>query len=294
MLIPVRDVEYWVEMSGSGKPLVLLHGFTGGHKSWGPYLKSFGQTHRVIAIDLLGHGKSSAPSDAARYSMEQVREDLLALLNLWGFEKIDLLGYSMGGRLALHFAVTARERVEKLVLESASPGIESSQARSERRRADEALAAFIEREGIESFVEYWTQLPLFATQRKLSPEIQAQNRCQRLGNQAQGLANCLRGMGTGVQYSLWDSLRYLTIPTLVLAGALDGKFCSIGAAMQDVLPCGHFMIIPQSGHTIHMEQPELFREAILDFLNEKKMSVLQVFRKEWENDTIQLEDRKNL
>jgi 2-succinyl-6-hydroxy-2,4-cyclohexadiene-1-carboxylate synthase len=268
MLIKVRDVDYWVEMSGQGPPLLLLHGFTGSHKNWEPYLRIFGQSHQVIAIDLLGHGNSSSPPDAARYSMEQVVDDLLTLLTVWSYDKIHLLGYSMGGRLALNFAVKASGRVDKLVLESASPGIEDVRERNERRRADEALADFIEREGIEAFVDYWTHLPLFATQRGLPHGIQEQIRCQRLKNQAQGLANCLRGMGTGAQDSLWGSLSRLTIPTLLLAGELDGKFCSMGAAMRDKLPNGRFLAIEKAGHTIHIERPSLFHAAVFDFLSQ--------------------------
>src|SRR5262249_12915331 len=151
-----------VESTGSGDPLVLLHGFTGSAATWKSHAEVFSHKFLVIAVDLHGHGISESPVDPRRYAMEYCAEDLIAILGHFALERINLLGYSMGGRVALHFAVNHPDRVQSLILESASPGLEDPQARIDRRADDEFIAKRIEKEGLESFVEYWGNLPLFA------------------------------------------------------------------------------------------------------------------------------------
>ena len=165
---------------------------------------------RIIALDLLGHGQSDAPDDAKRYSIEHCQKDILAALQELGVNKGQaiILGYSMGGRIALYTAFSGFFRA--LILESASPGLEDPAEREERRASDEALAASIEREGVPAFIERWERLPLFASQRTLPFECREALHRQRLQNNATGLAQSLRGVGTGVQPSLYAQLPTLT------------------------------------------------------------------------------------
>ncbi len=245
---------------------MLLHGFTGSTASWGKLLQEFvNNSLHVIAIDMLGHGNSDAPADPERYSMEHCQADILAVLQQLAVEPGEaiLLGYSMGGRIALYSAYSRYFRA--LILESASPGLAKPQEREERRRSDSALAARIEREGVEAFVNYWEQIPLFASQRGLSEgQWQAQRR-QRLNNRSQGLANSLRGVGTGEQPPLQSQLTNLDIPVLLLAGERDSKFCQIARDMAAKLPQSQLQIIPDAGHTIHLEQPEQFTRSVCAF-----------------------------
>ena len=247
-------------------PLLLLHGFTGSSANWQQQVQALAPQCPTITVDLLGHGQTLAPTDPSRYTMAASAADLATLLAAIAPGPVNLLGYSMGGRLALYFALTYRHLVGKLILESASPGLATADERHARKVSDDQLADRIEAQGIAAFVEQWAALPLFASQRALPEVVQAQLRELRLRNQPHGLANSLRGMGTGVQPSLWSQLPTLTMPTLLLAGALDPKFCTIAAQMAQQLPNATLAIVPAAGHTIHLEQPAVFQQLVAQFL----------------------------
>src|SRR5258707_8441027 len=259
----VNGVQYNIETSGSGMPLVLLHGFTGSTKTWAQHIPELSAHHQVIAVDLLGHGQSDSPDDPARYSMECCTRDLAKLFDQFGLERCYLLGYSMGGRVALHFALTYPEWLLGLILESASPGIADPQERQARLASDVELAERIERHGLGALVNYWEHLPLFATQSTLPIDMQEHVRRERLANNPRGLANSLRGLSTGAQPSLWQRLNELEVPTLPIVGALDTKFMEIGQAMTATLPNAQLEIVYGAGHTIHLEQPKDFRSIVL-------------------------------
>lgn len=246
--------------------LVLLHGFTGSAANWLSLFPSLETTdRRLIALDMLGHGQSEAPPDPARYSIEHCRDDILAVLQTLGVREQEaiLLGYSMGGRIALYTAFSGFFRA--LILESASPGLNDASEREQRRQSDNALAERIERAGVETFINYWEKLPLFASQRSLPASVQAALRAQRLSNQASGLAQSLRGVGTGVQPALHDRLPTLHLPVLLLAGELDIKFCQMARQMAELLPQAQMQIVQNAGHTIHLEQPESFAHLVNTF-----------------------------
>jgi len=246
--------------------IVLLHGFTGSAASWGGHLEtSASHGFRVIALDMLGHGQSDAPTDPRRYAIAWCEADILAVLAVLGVHEGEaiLLGYSMGGRIALYTAFSGFFRA--LILESASSGLADPLERAQRKNSDEQLAASIERDGIEAFVTYWEQLPLFASQQRLLNEQQRALHEQRLQNRPLGLANSLRSVGTGVQPNLQERLTTLTIPVLLLAGILDTKFCTIAQHMAQSLPHAQVHIIPDAGHTVHLEQPEVFDRMVIDF-----------------------------
>jgi len=267
MLLPINDITLNVEQSGTGRPLLLLHGFTGSAATWMPLIAALPPHFRIIAPDLIGHGRSDSPPDAQRYRMERCVADLLALLDALEIARADVLGYSMGGRLALQLAVAAPERVGALVLESSSPGIADAAERHARAAADEALADSIMREGLAAFAERWERLPLFASQDVLPDDTRARLHAQRLQNDPGGLANSLRGMGTGNQESLWDRLSTLDVQTLLIAGALDAKYCALAHQMAVALPNARTVIVPNAGHAVHLEQPNVFLNNVLEFLD---------------------------
>jgi 2-succinyl-6-hydroxy-2,4-cyclohexadiene-1-carboxylate synthase len=180
--------------------LVLLHGFTGSAASWDTVWDDFAQSGmRIVALDMLGHGQSDAPDDPQRYSMEHCQADIIGVLQTLGIQQGEaiLLGYSMGGRIALYCAFSGYFRA--LILESASAGLANPVERGKRRVRDRALADHIEREGIETFVNEWEELPLFASQHNLPIAYRKAQQVQRLDNLAHGLANSLQGVGVGVQ-----------------------------------------------------------------------------------------------
>ncbi len=256
--------------AGTGPPLLLFHGFTGSAANWRAHVEGFAQHFTIIAVDLPGHGESDSPDDPARYRMEHCLEDLIAVLDQLQpkLQQVNLLGYSMGGRVALHFAAAHPERVSKLILESASPGLSDPAERAARVASDNALADFIEQAGLEAFVDRWESLPLFASQARLPAEVSAGLRAQRLLCNPRGLAHSLRGLGTGIQSPLWDRLPEVRVPTLLIAGELDTKFMNIARAMAESLPNARLEIVPEAGHTAHLEQPEVFDRLVLDWLSE--------------------------
>ena len=265
---PINQLRYHYEQTGSGLPVVLLHGFTGRGRNWLPLLhhSPFTIHHSpFIMVDLLGHGKTDAPADPTRYKMEFAAADLATLILDLTTPPVHLVGYSMGARLALYLAGHYPHLFRSLVLESGSPGLATETERQTRRVSDEQLAWRLEQTGIEAFVDYWENIPLFASQKRLPEEVRQTVRQQRLQNTPIGLAHSLRGMGTGGQPSLWPQLSHLQLPILLVAGELDSKFVAIARQMAGQLPQAHLCLIPSAGHTIHLEQPALLADHMCRF-----------------------------
>ena len=264
---PINQLRYHYEQHGSGVPVLLLHGFTGRGRNWESVSDSWFQvssfefrvsSFEFLAIDLLGHGGTDVPADPTRYKMEFAAADLATLILDLTTPPIHLVGYSMGGRLALYLALHYPHLFRSLILESSSPGLATETERQTRRAADEQLAQRLEQVGLEAFVDAWENLPLFASQSDLPEAVRQQLRQQRLQNNPIGLANSLRGMGTGAQPSLWESWPQLQLPVLLLAGERDSKFVAIARQMAAQLPHAQLHLIPDAGHTIHLERPQIY------------------------------------
>lgn len=255
------------DVRGAGVALLMLHGFTGSSTTWDDLRTRIGDRYRTIAADLPGHGRSTAPAEPRRYRLPRLADDLARLLDAAGVDRAAVLGYSLGGRVALHLALAHPDRVAALALESASAGITDAGDRARRVTDDEALADAIEREGITTFVDRWERLPLWDSQARLPAATRAALRTQRLANDPAGLANCLRGAGAGVEPPLDDRLPRLPAPTLLLAGALDEKYVALNERMQSRMPGAVLRIIPDAGHAVHLEQPAAFAGAVTAFLD---------------------------
>ena len=260
-----RAVWLNVELAGEGPPLLLLHGFTGSAAAWQPFAAAW-PGFRTIAVDLIGHGASDAPADEERYTMARCVADVIALLDALGIGRIAVLGYSMGGRVALHLALAVPDRITALVLEGASPGIEDADERRARVASDRALADDIERDGVDAFVDRWQALPPFATQARLPDAVRRRLRAQRVNNSAGGLANSLRGMGAATTEPLLARLHELPMPVLLVAGEHDAKYRALALAMRDRMPDARVRIVPDAGHTVHLEQPAAFAPLVKEFL----------------------------
>ena len=252
------------EVRGAGPPVVLLHGFTGCSATWEPALHLLAARHRVIAIDLPGHGRSPVP-DPSR-GLPGVVDALVAALDRLGVQRAAWLGYSLGGRAALHVALTHPGRVTRLVLESASPGIADIRARVARLAADDALAARIERDGLAEFVTSWMAQPLFASQRRLDARVRARERTIRMGQTAGGLSAALRAMGVGAQPPVWDRLPGLRLPALLIAGADDERYAAIATRMALRMPDARAAVVPDAGHAVHLDNPVPFWTLVCAFL----------------------------
>jgi 2-succinyl-6-hydroxy-2,4-cyclohexadiene-1-carboxylate synthase len=233
--------------------VVLLHGFGGTHRAWDGVVEMLDrERYRPLALDLPGHG---AQADAPRpISFPGCVEHVLASSP----ERFALCGYSLGGRVALHVALAAPERVGRLVLIGVNPGIEDGGERAARRLADHTLADDLERGPYEEFIERWRTQPLFAAD---PPEVGALAREDQRRNRPDALAAVMRGLGVGQMRPLWDRLHELTMPVTVLVGERDGKFLALGRRMVELLPDGGLVAVP-GGHGLPLEHPAAVAQAL--------------------------------
>ncbi len=247
--------------AGAGIPLVALHGFLGRGSDWAD-LSARLPGIWLVAPDLPGHGDALGLPDSA-FSMEGAAAAVLDTLDACGIERAALLGYSMGGRLALYLALHAPDRFTHVVLESASPGLRTEAERAQRRHVDAERAAEIQRD-LSGFLERWYAMPLFA----ITPAATRQALVQaRRANSPTGLARSLAGMGTGAQPALWEKLPHLSVPALALAGASDPKFVRIAREMAALNPRIRIEAVPGAGHTAHTDAPKAFAYHVRRFLH---------------------------
>lgn len=264
MKYKINNRSYAYDIAGEGPPLVLLHGFTGTRQTWEPFISKWKEQHTVIRLDMPGHGQTICPEFP---SMNEFCQDLSLLIDDFNYTSVSILGYSLGGRTALQFANLHPDKVDAIILESASPGLTTEEERQQRIKNDHNLAERIETEGLETFVNRWENTPLFGSQKSLPLTVKRNIRNERLSQTAKGLASSLRYMGTGVQDSVWEQLQTIEIPILLLAGSLDVKFVKTNELMNKLLPNSQFKIISDVGHAIHVENPQQFDTVVIDFLN---------------------------
>lgn len=251
---------------GRGSPVLVLHGFTGSSASMAGVSAALRDHHRVLRVDLLGHGSSDAPHDPAVYAIERCAGQLLGVLDALSIPRAHVAGYSMGGRVALALAALHPARVASVLGIGARAGFEDTAERAARVQGDAALAARIEREGVPAFVDAWMARPLFATQRRLGAAALAAAREQRLANRPHALAASLRGMGAGAQMPLQARLAQLQRPVLLVAGAEDARFAAIARDLVRRLPRGCVALVPDAGHAAHLENPDAFAQIARAFL----------------------------
>ena len=241
------------ESDGAGPRIVLVHGFTQTVRCWGPVAGDLAADHEVVRVDAPGHGQSAdvvaGPRGSARLIADRGGE-------------ATYLGYSMGGRFCLHLALSNPELVRGLVLLGAHPGIEDTGERQDRVASDERLAAQLEEEGVDAFLEAWLQNPLFA---RLTREQSFVD--ERRQNTVEGLAMSLRQAGTGAQDPLWPKLPRLAMPVLVVAGEEDEKFAAVGARMVSAIgDNAELRLVAGAGHAAHLERPDAFLATIHPWL----------------------------
>ena len=236
-----------------GETLVLLHGFAGTGRGWDPVIAQLEpERYTALAPDLRGHGSRAG---ARPVTFEAIRADVLAEAP----PRFELCGYSMGGRIALHVALAAPERVTRLILVATSAGIDDEAERAARRAADDRLADEVERGDIAAFAHRWLAQSLFGGD---DAETQRRAREDIARNDPAGLAAALRGAGTGVMTPLWSRLPELTMPVLVLAGERDAKFTAIAERLVAAIPDARLELIPGAGHALPRAAPAAVAGAI--------------------------------
>jgi 2-succinyl-6-hydroxy-2,4-cyclohexadiene-1-carboxylate synthase len=248
----------------AGDPaLLFLHGFMGSSEDWRDTIAALDGRYRCLAMDLPGHGASlGLPPE--NYTFEGATRALLNLLDELGIGRPAIVGYSMGGRLALYLALRHPERCAGLFVESASPGIEDAAERQARREADEERARRLE-DDFESFLANWYRQPLFASLARREGLVEAMIEA-RARNDPGELTISLRGMGTGRGPTLWGELAGLRVPALVVAGEFDEKFVRVSHRMAGPSPNVRVAVVPDAGHNVRAEVPEAYLSLLETFL----------------------------
>lgn len=243
-------------------PVLFLHGFMGARDDWDAIVGELADDFRCIAIDLPGHGEAVDLPDEA-YTFDGTLAAIADTLGALGIDRCRVVGYSMGGRIALGLALRYPKRVVRLVLASASPGLRTPRERAERRRIDAERAAAIEAD-FGAFLEDWARLPLFALDGEESRRRFIERRRRNIPAE---LARSLRGVGTGQQPSLWPDLESLTVPTLAVAGGRDAKYVDLVFEVAALAPTATPLVVP-AGHAVHAERPDLFATLLRSFLSD--------------------------
>ncbi len=247
--------------------LLYLHGFLGCKEDWDDIAATFGESYSHLQADLPGHGQSVRDIADTAYTMPGCAHALVSLLDLLNIERCMVIGYSMGGRLALYLAVAHPDRFDRFLIESASPGLRTASEREDRIRHDRQLADLIREQEAMPFLDRWYNQPLFATVDRNSNRFRDLIRRRQRSFHREGLAKSLAGMGVGSQPSLWTQLGSIRRPALFMAGERDAKFTTLACDMAHLCPGGQVAIIPEAGHTVHFEQPAEFCRQAAAFLD---------------------------
>ena len=246
-------------------PIVFLHGFTGSAKDWLFIFDSLPKKFFPITIDLIGHGETDSPEDLSMYSCGSIVHQLNTILEKLDIHKFVIVGYSLGGRAALSYSIKYQHKITAAILESTTAGIENITEKKERVEHDLLLADKIKSVGMDWFMKFWLDLPMFHSLKEKFDIDYIRN--ERSKNNVIGLSNLLAGFSTGLMSSYWQEIKYLEFPVLLIAGSEDQKFTNINRRMGELIPNVDLKIIDNAGHNTHLEKPGLFTKLVLDFLN---------------------------
>ncbi|MEE2786553.1 MAG: 2-succinyl-6-hydroxy-2,4-cyclohexadiene-1-carboxylate synthase [Myxococcota bacterium] len=249
-------------LTASPPAIVALHGFGGSARDFEAFKRAFPLD--IVTIDLLGHGDSPTTNDPIEYAVDR---QVFRLRQCMMTTKPVLMGYSMGGRLALHYALAHPETVSALILIGAHAGIADTDARQARQRWDDTQAQALDTEGVQRFMKRWARLPLMASQqRRMAPHAYAALQTRRAAGHGPALAASLRGFGSGRMPSCWHRLRHLRLPTLLVVGSDDEKYRGLNAQMAGLIPNNAMVVIPAAGHAPHLENPSHTATQVTRFL----------------------------
>jgi 2-succinyl-6-hydroxy-2,4-cyclohexadiene-1-carboxylate synthase len=249
--------------------ILFLHGFLGSGRDWLPIAEKLSERFHCLMADLPGHGENRKPVKSGPVAFHEAALQLLYLVDSVHSGPLHLVGYSMGGRMALYLALRFADWFTTTTIVSGSPGLRTEEERNLRRLNDEKLALELERDP-EGFLDRWYHLPLFETLagHPSFPEILA---ARRTGD-PKALASSLRALGNGSQPSLWQELPGNRLPIMFCAGEKDAKFVEIAHQMVNLRPGSSLEIFPGCGHTLHVENRALFLDRLIFFINKHPYS----------------------
>lgn len=250
-------------------PLLMLHGFMGAHDDWEPIIDSLCEDYRCLAVDLPGHGRTPFAGDPAAYTFAGAADLVRAFLQQRGVGSAHVLGYSMGGRLALYMAAHHPDVCDRVVVESASPGLLDKHMAGARVQQDGRWATRFETEPMETVLRDWYRQPVFASLQERPEVLEAMMR-RRMNNCPAEIARAMRGFSVGIQAPLWAALPDMSRDVLVLVGEKDGKYLQVAERMAQSGPRVGVAVIPEAGHNAHCEQPDEFARVCREWFSGKE------------------------
>ena len=261
-------IDFHIVQAGNkqDETLLLLHGFLGNSADWKEITETLAPDYQTVAIDLPGHGRTKISDQNFDYSIEKTADAIARLIESNFDKKINLIGYSMGGRLAFYLIINFPHLFEKAIIESASPGIKEKQDRQARLKNDIALAEKIKNSPLEEFLKFWYGQPLFESL-ALNPEKLKSLISSRMKNDRLALAKSLSMMSTGRQPSLWKEIGKISLPICLIVGRKDFKFQEINKDIAARIKNCELHLIQDCGHNVHAENPIGFCSVVKTFLN---------------------------
>ena len=261
----VNGVNINYEEQGSGFPMVWMHGLHGSLRNWDAQVAFFCDKYRVIAFDSRGLGQSDAPPEPEKYSQDILVEDLHQLLLKLGIERAYIGGLSMGGNVALNFAIKHPEMTRSFI--SADTGTGANNKEEFKKRMDEQASRF-EKEGMAAMKDQVLLGGAWATLYRTQPQIYQAIEKDFLTNSPIGVANLMRGVqgARPTIYALEPQLKALQVPGLIIVGELDENCIAPSDFMKENIPNSRLVVIADAGHNTHVEKPDEFNEAVTDFL----------------------------
>ncbi|MFA3783771.1 2-succinyl-6-hydroxy-2,4-cyclohexadiene-1-carboxylate synthase [Melioribacteraceae bacterium 4301-Me] len=247
-------------------PVIMIHGFGGNANDWNFIFKKLPDNFFYVAVDLIGHGKSASPKNPKYYSAEAIVNQLKSIFDILQLDKFILIGYSMGGRVALSYVSKYPDQIIALILESTSPGIINKNERIKRLNFDKQLSKSITKNNLKNFFADWYKQPIFSSLAKNTAVDLNKLISGKLKSSATGLKNILTEFSPGTMPSYWSLLKKINFPVLLLNGSIDKKYNSINKRALKLLKYGTHKVIKGAGHNSHLEKPEDFIKFVNQFL----------------------------
>ena len=241
-------VKLYYEVHGEGPALLLSHGYSATSQMWKDQVPVLSQSHKVIVWDMRGHGRSDSPDDQSEYTHEKSVEDMVALLDVVGAERAIVAGLSLGGYMSLAFHLAHPERVRALIIIDTGPGFRSDDARQRWNTHAFEILSKLESQGL-SYLGSATKERSTSSHRSVD-----------------GLIRAARGMLVQRDASVIRSLPHINVPTLIVVGANDVPFHYAAQYMEEKIPNGMKVVIPDAGHAVNIDQPVIFNKTMCDFL----------------------------
>lgn len=250
----INGINVYYEDSGHGFPVLFHHGYAGTTKAWQGQVAAFSQKYRFITFDMRGHGQTDAPADLSRYSLDLMVEDMRQLLGHLGLRKAVIGGLSLGGYLTLHFYDQHPDMAAALIFMDTGPGYRTPESARDWNEKCADRAVLLETRGMKGFMESDYAKQVYYT----TPDVMVKHN-------PIGLANVSRGVMTN-PWGL-DILPRIQAPSLVVCGDRDEAFLPAAGYMARKIPGARKVIIPNAGHAVNIDQPQLFESTVIDFLD---------------------------